>query len=123
MIPGFELQPHRYATLLPLMSPRESEELRSAISAHGLREPIVLFEGGILDGRNRYNVCSELGIEPSFRDFDPAREGNALDFVLDRNIARRHLNESQRAMIAANLAPLPAHRPDKSANLQPSSSG
>lgn len=30
---------------------------------------------------------------------------------------RRHLNESQRAMVAAKLATMPAHRPDKSANL------
>jgi N6-adenosine-specific RNA methylase IME4/ParB-like chromosome segregation protein Spo0J len=122
MMSGFDLQPHRYAELFPLMSPQEYEELKSSISAHGLRQPVVLFEGRILDGRNRYKVCFELGIEPVFRDFDRAREGSALDFAFDLNVRRRHLNESQRAMIAAKLAGLPAHRPEKSASLQTSSS-
>lgn len=41
-----------------------------------------------------------------------------LRWVLVSNLHRRHLTESQRAMVAAKLADLPAHRPsDKSANL------
>ena len=42
--------------------------------------------------------------------------------VISKNLKRRHLNESQRAMVAAKLTNMPAHRPpsaegDKSANL------
>jgi N6-adenosine-specific RNA methylase IME4 len=44
-----------------------------------------------------------------------------LQFVIDKNLTRRHLDESQRAMVASKLANMPAHRPeDKSANLQTS---
>jgi hypothetical protein len=36
---------------------------------------------------------------------------------IDANIHRRHLDESQRAMVARKLANMPTHRPNKLANL------
>jgi N6-adenosine-specific RNA methylase IME4 len=63
----------------------------------------VLFEGQVLDGRNRYRACLDAGSSPLFRDYlgnDP------LGFVISKNLHRRHLTESQRAMIAAKLATL-----------------
>jgi ParB-like chromosome segregation protein Spo0J len=68
-----------------------------------LQEPIVLLDGAILDGRNRYNACLAAGVEPAFVPF---RGEDALKFVLAANLHRRHLNESQRSMIAAKLATL-----------------
>ena len=84
----------------------------------------------ILDGRNRYRagliaevVAPDGQNSRHFRDFDPAVDGDPLKFVLSKNLARRHLNESQRAMVAARLANMPSHRPtteDKRANLHAS---
>jgi hypothetical protein len=37
--------------------------------------------------------------------------------VVSLNLKRRHLTESQRAMVADKLARLPAHRPDKTAQI------
>jgi hypothetical protein len=67
-----------------------------------------LFEGAILDGRNRYRACQIAEVVQCFEHWTPLHPGDTpLAFVLSRNLERRHLIESQRAMIAARLANLP----------------
>jgi hypothetical protein len=55
---------HPMTRFFPRMSREDYSALRSDIQRHGLRVPIVLLEGKILDGRHRYQACLELSIEP-----------------------------------------------------------
>jgi N6-adenosine-specific RNA methylase IME4 len=94
---------HPLADLFPPLSPDEYAALLDSIRDNGQREPITLHrDGHIIDGRNRAQICVELGIQPQNRTFD-GPDSDLLAFVLDLNLKRRHLNESQRAMIAADL--------------------
>jgi ParB-like chromosome segregation protein Spo0J len=100
---AMNLEFHALATLFPLLDGAGFDELVADIRTHGLREPIVLFEGKVLDGRNRYRACVEAGVEPTltvYQGEDP------VAYVISLNLRRRHLNESQRAMVAAKLATL-----------------
>jgi len=92
-----KMKPHKFADIFPLMNNKEYKELKIDIKENGLLEPIILFEGKILDGRNRYNVCQELKIEYKTREY---KGKSALQYVISTNLKRRHLNESQRGMIA-----------------------
>lgn len=94
-------EPHPLAKLFPPMGPYEYEELKADIARNGLREPIVLFKKYLLDGRNRLRACMEIGIRPDFVNYEG---DDPLGFVASMNFHRRHLNLSQRAMIAAKLA-------------------
>jgi ParB-like chromosome segregation protein Spo0J len=95
-----EVLAHELAGLFPDLTDEEYEELKESIAANGLREPIVRYQGKILDGRARYRACRELGIKPDFVKWDG---GSAAEFVADKNLVRRHLTTSQRSMIAADL--------------------
>lgn len=98
-----ELQFHEYANLFPLIEGREFDDLVADIQQHGIREPIWLYDGKILDGRNRYRASQSIGIDAPIKTYEG---DDALAFVISLNLKRRHLNESQRAMVAAKLAKL-----------------
>ncbi len=96
---------HPAADLFPLLRGEAFQKLVEDIRKNGLLEPILLdAEGRILDGRNRYRACLEAGVEPRFVDWEC--QGSEAEFSLSRNLHRRHLNESQRALVAARLAKL-----------------
>ena len=93
---------HPSAELFPLIEGREFEELVEDIRANGLRAPILLdAEGRVLDVRNRPRACQAAGVEPRFETWDG--RGSPAEVVVSLNLRRRHLNESQRAMLAAKL--------------------
>jgi hypothetical protein len=93
------LQLHPLCTLFPRIEGAEFEALKADIGAHGLRHPIVVHAGMILDGGNRYRACIEVGVEPQTVEFDG---GNLVSFVLSSNLHRRHLSPGQQAAIVAS---------------------
>jgi hypothetical protein len=108
---------HSAANVFPLLTGQEYINLREDIRANGLLEPIVLCGGEILDGRNRYTACLDLGIDPAFEEFKSTQ--SPLSYVISKNLHRRHLNETQRGIVANKIANMPVGRNwDNSANLQ-----
>jgi hypothetical protein len=52
-----EYESHPAADLFPMMTDAEPDALGEDMLQHGQREPIILYHGQILDGRNRYRAC------------------------------------------------------------------
>lgn len=105
---------HPVADIFPLLAETELSALAQDIATNGLREPIWLYDDRIIDGRNRYRACLSAGVDPVFRPW-LGDEAELVPFVVSLNLHRRHLNESQRAMVAAKIANLAEGRPrDKS---------
>jgi len=96
---------HPLADIFPMMDETGLADLGADIKAHGLREHIKLWDGAIIDGRNRFEACKIAGVEPVFKALEfPGGEPQALAYVLSRNLNRRHLTVPQRALIAAKVA-------------------
>jgi N6-adenosine-specific RNA methylase IME4 len=125
---------HPLADIFPLIEGPDFDALVKDIAANGLREPIMLIGKQILDGRNRFRASVAAKLLPKsldeltvsqlrhFKHFVPAgalqpSHNEMVAFVLSKNLVRRHLDESQRAMVAADLATLLPGRPN-SANLR-----
>ncbi len=106
---------HPICDLFPRMPGEEFVALKKDIRENGLLEPIWLYQGKVLDGRHRHFACQEVGVEPRYRQYEGS---NPLGFVISLNLNRRHLSESQRAMVAAGLANLSNGQKASSANLQ-----
>ena len=95
------LKPHPLADLMPAMTEEEFVALRNDIQQHGPREPVVVFENMVLDGRHWLKACDELGIDPRSRVFEGTTE-EAKAFVLSANVHRRHLTLGQRKALVVD---------------------
>lgn len=96
---------HPLANLFPMLSDKELDELGSDIKANGQVETVKLHRGMVLDGRNRYTACGKFGLGVRTEIFS-GTDREALAWVISKNLKRRHLTESQRAVVAARLATL-----------------
>jgi hypothetical protein len=63
---------------------------------NGLQEPITLYENKVLDGCHRQRACEEAGIRPRFAEFSGSDAGA---FVISKDLKRRQLTTSQKAMV------------------------
>lgn len=97
------LKPHELALLFPPLEKEAAAELSTDIKINGQRDPIILFENKILDGVQRYGACLDARVEPETTKFeftDAFHKGiHPVDFVMSKNLHRRHLSKGQRAVV------------------------
>ena len=96
---------HPLSNMFPLMQGEESDALVEDIRKNGQREPIVLYQGKVLDGRNRHNAClaAEVGLKISKHEDDCPYIGDPAAYVISKNIHRRHLTAEQKRDLIAKL--------------------
>jgi ParB-like chromosome segregation protein Spo0J len=95
---GFDFIAHPLANMFPMIEGNAFEELKRDISAQGILEPIRLYQGMILDGRNRYAAAKACGHTFSVDDF-VQWEGTLAEaeaWVISTNLHRRHLSAKQK---------------------------
>jgi ParB-like chromosome segregation protein Spo0J len=97
------LQPHPLCDLVPGgMTEEEATGLREDIKENQMRQPIMLFQGKILDGRARYKAAMACGAEVKVEQFE-GNEDDARQYVMSMNLQRRTLTGVQKAMAVADL--------------------
>jgi hypothetical protein len=126
---------HPAADLFPLMSESELRELGEDIKKNGLRSPITVYNGELLDGRNRLDAMVLAGIEIEIRlphkgtlsfhrlDIDGiyAQQGvselppctDPYAYVLSANIHRRHLTADQKRELIEKLLKVKPNASDR----------
>jgi len=92
---------HELASMFPLITETDFDELVEDIKQNGLREKITLYQGSVLDGQNRYRACMAAGVKPEFEEWDG--KGTPEAFVISKNLRHRHLSPVEKAKIGARL--------------------
>lgn len=79
----------------PLMKD-EYRYLESTLISEGCQEPITVWKGIIVDGHNRYEICTRLGIpfDTRERHFDNREE--AIIWICTRQLGRRNISDETR---------------------------
>jgi ParB-like chromosome segregation protein Spo0J len=93
---------HPIADVWPMMDDDKLKELADDISKNGQISPVWLYEGKILDGRNRWAACKIAGVEPTTKEYT-GDEPTA--FAVAMNDRRRHMNKGALAAVAVELLP------------------
>jgi hypothetical protein len=99
------LSAHELASLMDLIEGRAFEDLKADIKKQGILTPIVLYEGKILDGRNRYRAARAVGHKFVGANFE-VFEGDlaaAEAFVFSVNAQRRQMTNAQKAAVIERM--------------------
>lgn len=103
-----DLDTHPAADAFPMLDGPEHVALVEDIRRRGQIDPVTVdaVSGLLVDGRNRARACAELAIAVERKPVAFGGDAAVVDFVVSRNLHRRHLNPSQRAIVASRLATL-----------------
>lgn len=94
---------HPLANVFPMMDDAQLRKLTSDIAFDGLKEPILLFENKILEGRSRYIATQKAKVEPVFTVYEG---DDPYAAYLPKKIAERSLKKTQRAIIGSKVLAL-----------------
>lgn len=88
-----------FKKLIPPLTAEEYAGLEKSILEEGCRDALVLWGNVLIDGHNRYEICTKHGIpfETVKKEFDS--RDDAILWMLNNQLARRNLNDFQHAEI------------------------
>lgn len=96
------MEAHPAANIFPMMDDVRLRELADDIRANGLRVPIQVLDGKVIDGRNRLKACEIAEVQPRFEHIDAGSNPWQLAWAL--NGQRRDLTTDQRYILWAECA-------------------
>ena len=108
--PDITVLPELLAYIDPL-TPEENEALERSILAEGCRDALVLWGNILVDGHNRYRICTQHGLP--FQTVQNTRFQNMEDvhlWMIDQHLGRRSVSEFQRGVLALRKREIIASR-------------
>jgi N6-adenosine-specific RNA methylase IME4 len=99
-----------FQRLIPPLSPDERASLEQSLIEHGCRDPIITWDGAIVDGHNRYSICTAHGIEYKTLPMIFGDRLDAMIWIRRNQVSRRNLTDDQRSMNAYRLGELESEK-------------
>lgn len=95
-----------FEAFIPPLDAMDYAHLKANILADGCREPISVWNGTILDGHNRYRICTENGIPFSTIEISSVHtRAEAFVWMYENQLGRRNLEPFMRAEMALKVKP------------------
>lgn len=97
---------NEFRALIPPLSADERAQLEANILADGCRDPLVVWAGVLIDGHNRYEICTKhyLPFKTVETEFDGREQ--AVEWIIRNQFGRRNLSDYQRGVLALRLKPI-----------------
>jgi len=95
-----------FRDLIPKLMPDEYSRLEQSILLEGCRDALVVWNGVIIDGHNRYAICTKHNIPFQTLEKDFASREQAKTWIIENQIGRRNLEPGMRGMLVLQLKDL-----------------
>lgn len=95
-----------FRDLIPPIEFEESKELEASIKKDGCLDAIKVWNNTIIDGHNRYRICTDNHIDFDIMEMDFDSESDVKIWIIKNQFGRRNINAATRAMLALELEPL-----------------
>ena len=102
-----------FESLIPPLTEDEYQRLERSILAEGVRDPIITWNGTIIDGHNRYRICEEHDIKFTTKEKDFESRDAAKIWIIENQFGRRNLSKYDRSVLALQLESMYAEEAKK----------
>ena len=86
----------KFITLIPPLNKAEYTELEKSLIKEGCREPLITWNGYLIDGHNRYEICTRLNIKYKVANMPFESEEDAISWICSNQLGRRSISEETR---------------------------
>lgn len=85
-----------FQTLLYPLSEKEYKQLEENILADGCRDPITVWRNTIIDGHNRYEICTKHNLPFLIKKVSLKNREEAIAWICKNQLGRRNISEGTR---------------------------
>ena len=90
-------------SLIPPLSNEEFKQLERNILEEGIREPLITWNGILIDGHNRYRIAQEHDINYETLEKEFENINRVKEWMINNQFGRRNLSNYQRSVLALQL--------------------
>ena len=95
-----------FKNLIPPLTDDEYKQLEENVVKEGCRDSLVVWNGTIVDGHNRYEICNKHSIEFKTAEMEFETRDGAIEWIIRNQFGRRNLPNYERAKLALRLKPI-----------------
>lgn len=106
-----------FKNLIPPLSPEERQGLESSLLKEGCRDALVLWGDILIDGHNRYEICTKHNIPYKTVQREFKSRDEVIEWIILNQFGRRNLPAHERARLALRLKPVIAEKAEQNLHL------
>lgn len=88
-----------FRDLIPPLTKEERQGLEESLLNEGCRDPLIVWNGIIVDGHNRYEICTKHNIPYETKQKEFATRDDAKLWMIGNQLARRNINNYARVTL------------------------
>jgi len=92
-----------FANYIRPLSDEEFEKLKESIKLEGIRDPLVVWNGFLIDGYHRYKIAQEHNLEYKIVEIELPNKEAVKEWIIKNQLGRRNLTEQEASYYRGKL--------------------